>query len=304
MKSLVENCHLRTALVVQPKLDLARRGSGPSKVMKALTNLLDGATVTKRPDSIERGRDASLLARAHVQLALTKPEIEAMHELDPAYLNRFLWLKAGEGHDTRLGDVNACEIFLAAYEQAVMEILELRREGRRLMMEFVSPKTAAGFESELHAYEDELQQMSANAGPWARGLPQTLFWALAFLRRSMPAKCRPDDESLMSTSFAAARRLVENHRSQVLVIVSAKLVAERHRLARWIVKKMADATCPQTFREISRYSRDQKKVKAAPVVAALIEVGVLVRDEDGLHTLGQVRLSDVEGHLDRCFAQP
>lgn len=301
--ALVGNCHQRTALVVHPKLDLARKGPEASKVMKILTNLLDGMTVTKRPDSIERGRDASLLAKAHALLALTKPEVEAMHGLDPTHLNRFLWLKAGDGQDIKPDDVNACETFRNAYHGAVEEILGLRREGRGLMMDFESPKMAAKFESELHTYEDEIQQTAANAGPWARGLPQTLFWALGFLRRSMPAKCRPDDESLMTSSFAVARRQVENHCHQVQVITRAKVLADRHRLARKMIAMVSNAAAPVKFRDLARCSYVQRKENIAPLVDALIDVGVLVRDEDGIHTLGPVDLAEARELLDRQFAQ-
>lgn len=303
LKTLVENCHLRTALVVQPKLELAKKGSHPSKDLKILINVLDGMTVMKRPDSIERGRDASLLAKAHALLALTKPEIQAMHAMDPEHLNRFLWLKTGESKNHGPSDANACETLLNAYQRTLEEILDLRREGRALMVEFSSPRMAAGFESERHAYEDEILRTAAGAGPWARGLPQIFFWALGFLRRSLPADRRPDDAGLMASSFAAARRLVENHRDQVLVITNAGLLAERRKLARRIVKILGDALSPQPFREINRSFHRKKKEILAPVVEALIEVGVLVRDDDRNLTLGPVELADVEEILNQKFAQ-
>jgi hypothetical protein len=304
LNSQVENCHQRTALIIRPKLELARKGPEPAKVLKILINLFDGETVTKRPDSLERGRDSSILAKALAILALTQPEIDALHAMEPDHLDRFLWLMKGDSHDgPKPGDVNDCEIFFAAYEQAVMEILNLRREGKRLMMGVETRKMKSKFDSELRAYQSEIQQTAAGAGPWARGLPQTLFWALGFLRRAMPADRRPDDESLMMSLFAAARRLVKNHLDQVLLITKAKLVKDRRKLARRIVKKLPDGTCPQTFREISRYSRDQKREVVAPVVDALLEVEVLVRDEDGIHTLGPVDLADVEEILNQKFAR-
>ena len=303
LDSLVEKCHLRTALVVHPKLDLARKGPGPSKVMKVLTNLLDGVTVTKRPDSIERGRDSSLLARAHAMLALTKAEIEAMHAMDSDHLHRFLWLKEGDCSDAlKPGDGTACETFLAAYQGAIQEILGFRREGRGLMMDFESRKMAAKFESELHTYEDEIQQTAASAGPWARGLPQTLFWALGFLRRSMPADRRPDDEGLMAAAFAAARRLVENHRHQVLVITNASLLADRIWLAGRIVEEL-EKGIPLKFHILVRSFDQQEKSRFDPVIDALLDTGVLVRNEDKRLTLGPVDLTDVQEELVKRFLE-
>lgn len=305
LTSQVENCHQRAALIIQPKLELARKGPEPSKVMKILTSLLDGLTVTKRPDSIERGRDSSLLAKAVAILALTPPEIDALHAMGPGHLDRFVWLKEEDSQDAPKPDeLEDCEIFLAAYEQAVMEILDLRREGKRLMMGVESRKMKSKFDSELRAYQSEIQQTAADAGPWAMGLPQTLFWALGFLRRAMPADRRPDDESLMTTSFAAARRLVKNHLDQVLLITKAELIRDRRRLARKIVKDVSEATSPAKYRDIARRNQDQRKERLIPVLEALIEVGVLSRDEEGFHTLGSVDLADVQEIVDKMLARP
>ena len=159
------------------------------------------------------------------------------------------------------------------------------------------------FEEELRLYETRTIQTAAEAGAWARGLPQTIFWALAFLRRSLPGNGRVDDACLMTTAFTAARRLVEDHRNQVLLITRAGLLADRHRLAARIVGEVGKAESPQRFRDIARYTHKQKKAFVAPVVDALIEVGVLVRDDDGAHTLGPVDLADVLEIRDQKFVR-
>jgi hypothetical protein len=301
----VENSHQRAALIIQPKLKLAQKGPEPSKVMKILISLLDGLTVTKRPDSIERGRDSSLLAKAVAILTLTPPEIDALHAMGPGHLDRFVWLKEEYAQDTpKPGEPDDCEVFLAAYQKAVMEILNLRREGKRLMMGFEARKMMSKFDTELRTYESEIQQTAAGAGPWAMGLPQTLFWALGFLRRAMPADRQPDDESLMSTSFAAARRLVKNHLDQVLLITMTELVKDRRRMARKIVKDVSEETSPVKFRDIARRNQDQSKERLIPVIDVLIEVGVLARDEERFHTLGPVDLTDVQEIVDKMLARP
>lgn len=99
------------------------------------------------------------------------------------------------------------------------------------MVRFETEEGLNAFEEALRRYESDIVQMWTEAKSWARGLPQTLFWTLSFLRRSMPVSGGPDDESLMEASFATARRIVENHWNQVLVITTAKLLADRHALA-------------------------------------------------------------------------
>jgi hypothetical protein len=245
------------------------------------------------------------LAKAVAILSLTPPEIDALHAMGPGHLDRFLWLKEGDPPDTpKPGELDDCEVFLTAYEQVVMEILNLRREGKRLMMGSETRKMKSKFDTDRRAYEREIQQTAAGAGPWAMGLPQTLFWALGFLRRAMPADHQPDDESLMATSFAAARRLVKNHLDQVLLITRADLVEDRRRLAPKIVKDVLEATSPVKYRDIARHNQDQRKERLIPVLDVLLEVGVLVRDEEGFHTLGPVDLIDVQEIVDKMLAKP
>jgi hypothetical protein len=303
LKLLVDDCHQRTALVLKPKLELEREGSEPAKVMKILSDLMDGEVITKRPAPIERGRDSSLLAKAQALLSLTTGEIEALAAMGADWLNRFLWLKLEDRRESKPACKDACAAFMEVYRQALHEILAHRREGQPLMLDFESDETVRLFDSEGEIYENELCGNTSQAAPWARGLPQALFWAMAFLRRSMPSELGPSQGSLVITSFAVARRLVENHNDQVLAITNASLLTARHRLAKRIVDEMETAKSPQTFRDIARYTHIQKKEVVAPVVDALIEVGVLVRDENGVHTRGPVDLVDVMEILDRKFVQ-
>jgi len=131
-----------------------------------------------------------------------------------------------------------------------------------------------------------------------------LFWALGFLRRSMPASLRPDDESLTQASFSAARRLVANQCDQVLRITHSALLADRRAMANRIVAELSKGGTPVRFREITRFFKDQRKERIAPVTDALVEVGVLVLDHDGFYTLGPVELADAEEILNQKFAQP
>lgn len=108
----------------------------------------------------------------------------------------------------------------------------------------------------------------------------------------------------MSAAFATARRLVKNHNDQVLSIKNAKLLADCCKLAGKIVEDVASATSPMKFRDIARCNHVQTKEKISPVVNALIEIGVLVRDEDGFHALGPLDLEDAAEILVQMFVQP
>ncbi len=303
LKFLVEACHLRTALVVQPKLGLARQGSQPAQVTQNLIALMEGVMIAERPASIERGRDSSLPAKAHVVLSLARAEIEALHRSGNDPLNLFLWIKEGDSQKRVPADAASIQTFFDGYQLATSEILALRREGKALMVRFETEEGLNEFEEAFRRYESDILQKWAEAKAWARALPQTLFWALSFLRRSISPSCVADVESLMEASFTTARRLVENHCNQVLVITTAKLLADRHTLAGRMVEAVEEAASPVKFRDLARCSRIQRKEIVTPVVDALIEVGVLVRDDDGIHTLGPVDLAEAVESLDQKFAR-
>jgi hypothetical protein len=272
-------------------------------MMKILIALLEGEVIAERPASIERGRDSSIPAKAHVVLSLGQAEIEALHRSGSDALNLFVWIKQGGGQKSEPADATSIRTFFDAFQLATSEILALRRDGKALMVRFETNEGQNEFEKALRRYESDIDQKWTEAKSWARGLPQTLFWALCLLRRSMPTSCGPDDESLMEASFATARRIVENHCNQVLVITTAKLLADRHSLSERMVEAVEEAVSPVKFRDLARCSRNQRKENVAPVVDALIEVGVLVRDEDGIHRLGPVDLAEAVEFLDLKFAR-
>jgi hypothetical protein len=297
LKSLVVDCHLRSALVIQPKLELERKGSEPVKVMKILTDLLDGETVMKSPASIERGRDYSLPAKAQAILALTKGEIDALHAMASDHLNRFLWLKAGADQGKRPFNTNDGHGFTQTYQKTINEILGLRREGLRLLMSFENTQMVEKFESMLAAYELEIEETSDSAGCWARGLPQSLFWALVFFRRSMPPELRPDEESLVTVAFNVARRLVGNHKGQVLAITNAQLLADQCLLAGRIVEEVTKSAIKGEslkFVDLISHFNRQNKARFTPVIDVLLEEQVLVREPNKRLSLGPVDFADVE----------
>jgi hypothetical protein len=304
LKPLVEACHRRTALVVQPTLGLAREGTEPSRVIKLLFSLLDGMIVKKRSGPLDRRRDSSLPAKAHALLSLAKDEIGVLASMGVGHLNRFLWVAESVPQPGKPGDGDACEVFLAAWQNAHTEILELRRDGRALMIPFESGAGLAAFEKESRRYEAEIIQTAAEAEAWARGLPQAIFWSLAFLRPSIPGDHGMDDDSLTAAAFAAARRLVRNHHDQARSIFNAQLLEERRALAGRIVEEVSRAQSPMTFRDIVRCFSIQTKERFTRVIEALIEAGVLSRDENGHHVPGPADMADAAEILDQKLVLP
>lgn len=297
LKPLVEDCHLRTALVVQPLLGLTREGSEPSRVIKMLFALLDGTVVKKRTGPLDRGRDSSLTTKAHALLSLTKDEISVLASMSVGHLNRFLWLAESVGEPVPPGDADAGEVFLSAFQAAVMEILELRREGRGVMVSFASREGLGAFEEEALHFEAEIVHTATEVGAWARGLPQSIFWALDFLRHSMSGDHGIDDESLTAVAFAGARRLLYNHRNQVRLITNAQLLTDRRLLAGRIVQVLEKTDIPLKLHELVRSFSRQEKSRFDPVIDALLDTGVLSRDEKQRLSLGSVDLADVEEEL-------
>jgi len=269
--------------------------------MKILSDLMDGEVITKLPASVERGRDSSVLAKVHVLLALRSDEIQALAVMGADHLNRFLWLKPHERRENRSSDKGACSAFMEAYQGAVQEILAHRREGRPLMVEFESDDTADAFQIGLACYEAEMGEGAGCVEPWARGLPQTLFWAMAFLRRAMLPELRPGEGRLVKTSFAVSLRLVGSHNEQTRRVTSAEKLRDRQSLAAKIVQKVSSATSPLKFWDIARRFQNQDKSRFTPVIDAMIEVWVLVRDANGHLPLGPVDLADAGESHDQKF---
>ena len=167
-------------------------------------------------------------------------------------------------------------------------------------MRFREDRATAAFEKRLRAYEAHVNGLPSDPGPSARGLPETLIWSLWFLRLALPAKHQPSDDSLIETAFRIARNLLDGHCRQMAALRAARLLAEQLLLAEKIAEDIA-ARRPMKLRDIVRLFRLQKKERFEPVLQALIETGVLVRDEGGVYHPGPVEFGDAEDTLARMF---
>jgi hypothetical protein len=75
-------------------------------------------------------------------------------------------------------------------------------------------------------------------------------------------------------------------------------------MAAKIVENLSKALAPMKLRDIVRCFKVQRIDRFNRVMESLIETDVLIRDEDGCHTLGSVDLADVAEILDQKFMLP
>ncbi len=295
LRELVEECHSRHALVIEPLLGLTRNCSEPAKLIRQIGALMDGIAPGTRSTSNKEVRLVGTNVQARMVLRLRVQEIRVL--LDPVFGmgQRFLWLEDSRTANAGSDDPDANARFGSAYQRAIGEVVGLRRAGRQPLFEFASSSDLAHFTSEQRAYEAEFDGLGFDPGASVRGLPMCLAWALGFLRRQLARENRFSDRSLIHAAFASARRLGKIHVVEVRKLTHAKMLEDQLHTAGRIVKLLVGG--PRKLREIVRRFNDQKKERFLPVLEALIEVGVLSVSDDGEYSCGEFEIADVKDEL-------
>lgn len=290
---LLDECHYRNALVVEPSLGLGREGPEPAKAIRELLPLLNGA-LTRIRSSSSRSRKGFGPARGQVILTLCRDELGALSGAAAELLDRMLWISPTVGRLAASAKPDGASIFLDAYEDTILEVVALRREGHSLLVQFESPELRTRFHDELKVYENGVAGMRSNPGETAARLPETLFWGLWFLRRSLPEPRRVSDDALITTVFACATLLVANHNRQVLVLRNSGLVNDGMQIARRVVGELRSKASPRGCRDLIRlFGGSQKKERFIPIFDVLVEAGVLLKDNAGAYLLGPVEIEEV-----------
>jgi hypothetical protein len=287
---LVEECHLRHALVIQPKLGLDRAGSEPSQVIAGFLPLLDGMLTKAHAGRGGDARNCSEPAKA--QMILTE-DLSAITDPVGHLLNRLLVVSAGKDRGKPSKGSAETSAFFEAFQSALEDIIELRREGHTLMARFDSEETLERFQDEQRTYETEVAALRSRPGVSVIGLPMTLFWGMHFLRHALPDEHRNTDKELVTAAFAYARRLATFHDDRVSSLRNANLDAAALNIARRWVEKLAAHSTPLKPRELLRCFKQQKRSRYAPILDALVEAEVLIQDEEDCYSLGAVDLEDV-----------
>lgn len=289
---LLDDCHYRSALVVEPSLGLGREGSEPAKAIREFLLLLVGA-LTRNRSSSGRSRKGVGPARGQVILTLGREELGALNGTAAVLLDRMLWISPNVGKPVASAKPDGASIFLDAYERTIRKVVELRREGHALLVQFESPEMRTRFHDELKVYEKGVATMRSNPGESAARLPEALFWGLWFLRRSLPQGSRVSDDALITAVFASATRLAANHNRQVLVLRNSGLVTDALQIARRAVRELSTRMAPLKIRDLTRMFSQQKKERFVPILDALVEAGVLIKDSTGAYLLGSVEIDEV-----------
>lgn len=296
---LSDRCNARHSLLVQPLLELERVGPEPHLAMKELLGLIDGTAMST---GIQRPGRSPGPARAQAILTVTPDDLTILSNFAETLLLRVLWL-ADRPPAVSAPPLPAgpARVFAEAYQRTVEELVDLRRQGRAPIMGFTDDQAAIKFETMAREYEAHIETLTTDPGPSARGLPATLFWTMAFFRRSLPDKHKPTDGSLMTTAFKIARTLLDDHVSQMRILMNARQVEERKLTVGRIVQEIM-AKESMALRNIVRLFFNQKRERFEPVLQALVETGVLILDELGFYRPGPVDLADAEETLALKFA--
>ena len=290
---LVEECHFRSALVIQPKLGLSREGSEPAQVIGGLLPLLDGTLTKSQAGGPGGPRNCNEPARAQMILSLDQDELQTLSGPSHGLLDRMLWASAEEAESKRSEKSDGALVFFEAFQSATEEIIGLRREGLTLIAGFESSENLADFYDRLRVYEEDVAKMRSRPGISVIGLPQSLFWGLTFLQRSLPEILRIPEKQLVTIAFTCARRVAARHDCRVNSLRNAALSDDRLSIARRVVEKLEDQNGPLKLREFARLFRQQNSARFIPILAALVDVEVLVRDEGGGYLRGPAELEDV-----------
>jgi hypothetical protein len=198
-------------------------------------------------------------------------------------------------------------VFFEAFQSAIEEVICFRREGHAPLARFESSETLANFYEQLRAYEVEVAAIRSLPGMSVIGLPQTLYWGLTFLLRSLPESHRITEKALVTAVFTCARKLAESHDRQVIALRNAALSDDRLSIARRLVEKISESSVPLKLRDLVKFFKRQNGNLYLPVLGALVNAEVLLRDDDKGYRLGSVEfedaadliVADLEGAADR-----
>jgi hypothetical protein len=299
LRTLTDECHKRTALVVQMRFPTCLRNHKSLRDILEVAELLDGLLHRIRPARPGIRVEPPGVTKVHAILHPDRADYEALADLAPELLDRCLLVDEQPGSQ-QSENHTGCRFF-AAYKQALFQILELRREGQLPLFAFENPESASVFERELWSFENECDNLPAEPGVSARGLPLCLIWAMGFLRPHLPPAPGLADGRMICAAFDVSRHLLAGHVRACRSLRAAGMVAERLKLAEKIVCEVKDHA-PLKPRDLMRSFSRQRKERFDPVIEALIGLSVLGRDKDHLLVSGPVEFQKARRELEMQFA--
>jgi hypothetical protein len=286
-------CHLRTALVVFPRLE-----SSPGTVESRPLNLLVDLMTGRADRGATAGRDSYLKLNPRTILTLSSAALEAVIGLAPEMGYAFLVLSQSEV------EIIPAEIkehrqtaldFYELFRSALQKVVTSRRAGEALIADLPTDALDSYHGHERY-YRQAIRDLPRESQAMLKGLPQAILWTLTFLLKSTDGRDRVDGRALVSYAFRIARQLVNGQREQSRAGSVARIQTQGRELAGKIVAKI-NSNGTLTMRAILQ-STHQKKERVEPLLFVLMNAGVLEFDNEGGYRQGTVRLENVLQELD------
>ena len=300
LPDLLRECNRLSALGLRVRIDLERPAGRDEAA--GLVRLLDGSLLPPRETNrwlprVEGARQASL----RLILAPDEATYGALAARVPGLLARCVLLTGGSpdagAASPAPGSVAAREFF-DRFQNALADVVEHRRNRPEPMPAAWSGAALGQLEAGLRAYESECDTLPVDPGSGVEGLPRTLAWALWFLGRAGSGP-EADETERAGAALAAARRLRDRHVAELTRLLGAAKEAEEWELAVAVRERVRSG--PLSGRSLSRSFSTGRFRRLGPVVAALEEAGVLVRDKESRLVAGEVSLADAEDGLRERF---
>lgn len=313
---MLDRCHLRCGIVAVPRFDSDRAGPAPLRDLRQLLELMEGVVLPRFPTV--PGRAASLPFKAHTLLLAEAGDRALIAGALPRMARRFIWLKgpprevmpapgamkATPEHFARreaaVGDL------MRGFDAAVHGILRQRKLGYNPCAHFQRPEQRLAHELGLSRHRDMLREHAGkmhleDPGAVAANLPTVLCWALLWLFLEMPVSKRVSDEAILKAAMESARRLAAAHCEVLSKLLNEERINRRMQDAARILDAV-DRKGPLGNRDLMRSLSGQHKDRYMPVVEALLEVGLLARDDAGALITGRAEWDHVEESLKNLLA--
>lgn len=294
LASRVGDCHLRTALLVFPRVEHVPGEIEPRSFLSFLdlasgrVDVLDGA-----------GRDSYLRLNLRAILSLSPAALDAVTGLAPGFGSTFLFVPKSPdetpGSEVREQRQKAFR-FLEFFRSALATIIQTRRAGLALVGDLSTDAALDSYHRHDRLYRQEIGKFPLSSQALLRGLPQAILWTMLQLRASSGGNDRGGELGIVSFSFKIARELANGHRSRVRAHTFSGVLSQRRELALKIVGKI-DSSGPLSMRDILQ-STHKKKAGIEPLLLVLVGAGVLELTENQGYRLGTVSVDDVLDDLD------
>lgn len=279
---LLSGCHEFHALAVglrfEPLLASARRKSEIEGLMRFFWGTEIVIPPSRHPTGIESHRPAGIQA-------IFQADTDLLHllfsDIAPLVADSLL-LSDGAAPDGIESGENG---FIERWTTSAFRIATSRRDGKYNLGQFSSEAAAHRFQKLNREYLRACDSGAEKVGCSVRNLPLSLVWSLLMLRVGLKSWDAPDDDSIITSVFSAAKTLLQRHCRKLEDLGLKVALDETVRRAQRIVFKV-EAKKEVTFTQLVRSFDIQKTSLYRPLVDVLVGENVLARRPDGRLVIG------------------